>query len=226
MEWIKNKLNRTSEILQFLYAQRLIGFDVAEVPAFDQGGIHLFEQRLSQAASYLEFGSGGSTLVAACSGVPLISVESDRRFLQAVRRRLVELGAYDETTQKLLYVDIGLTEAWGAPVIRRRTRTRVERWRRYPTAPWAEFERLSGPHLILVDGRFRVACALHAARFLRDREGEVLIDDYSDRNHYHVVARHMDLVGQAGRMALFKPKSSLDPAALEADLECFCSDFR
>ncbi len=226
MDWLESKVNRASEVLGFLYAQRVSGFVVEETPTFDDAGAALFMRRLDRANSYIEFGSGGSTLAAARRGVPLIAVESDWRFLRSVRRKLVELECYDEAAQKLLYVNIGLTEAWGAPAIRRPVPARLSRWRAYPAAPWPESETMAAPHLVLVDGRFRVACALQAARFLSARDGEVLIDDYVDRPHYHAVERHLILVERGGRMARFKPRPDLDVQALKADLEFFSKDYR
>lgn len=225
--WLLSKINRVSHLAQFLYVQRIAGFTVADTPAFEEPeGTPLFVERLAVAGSYLEFGSGGSTVLAAHAGVPFVSVESDPYFLRAVRRKLHNLGRLDPDAQTFLYADIGMTEAWGAPVMHTPTPERIARWGRYPRAPWSALARLPSPHLILVDGRFRVACALAAVRFLQGRAGEILIDDYTDRDHYRVVERHLRLLRTGGRMALFAPRPGFDAAAIDADIEAHCADWR
>lgn len=224
--WLHNKINRTSALLQFLYVQRISGFSVSQVPEFEPACVPFFLQKLAAAGSYLEFGSGGSTMLAAQSGKPFVVVESDPYFLAAVEHALIDLGRYDQRTQTFIHADIGLTEGWGAPVMHRVSADRVARWRRYPEAPWAKLAKLPGPHLILVDGRFRAACALMAAKFLHGRDGQVLIDDYVERGHYSDVERYLEPVEQCGRMVLFKRRADVDAAALDADCEHFFADYR
>ena len=65
-----------------------------------------------------------------------------------------------------------------------------------------------------------------AAKFLRRHAGEVLIDDYGDRDHYRAVERHLDLRRSAGRMGLFTPRADIDPAQLDADIEAHFADWR
>ena len=169
--WLFDKIYDVSKLAQFWCMQRIGGFTIAEAPAFEADSVPLFAERLAVAGSYLEFGSGGSTVLAAKVGVPFVSVESDRYFLRAVRRKLTDTGRLDPDSQTLLHVDIGLTEAWGAPLMHTPTPERVARWRRYPRAPWIALARLPGPHLVLIDGRFRVACALEAAKFTNQLQG-------------------------------------------------------
>jgi len=223
---LRNKINRVSILLEFLYAQRVIGFTVGDQPEFEAASVPLFLERLASAGSYLEFGSGGSTVLAAKAGIPFVVVESDPVFLKAVRKKLIALEAFDPRMQTFVHADIGLTEAWGAPVMHGPTPQRVARWRRYPEAPWSTLTHLPGPYLVLVDGRFRAACALQAAKFLSGRAGEVLIDDYVDREYYHGVEEYLDLVETAGRMALFKPRANVNMAALDAAILRYSADFR
>lgn len=220
-EWL-----RLRRYAQFVYAQRVTGFTVPDAPEFEDGCTPLFLERLDKAGAYLEFGTGGSTILAAKRGISFVAVESDEVFLAAVRRKVIAQGALDESKQTYTHADIGAVEAWGAPLWRRPTPARLARWRRYPHAPWRRLEALAGPYLILVDGRFRAACALLAAKFLRAREGEILFDDYAEREHYQSVERHLEARRRVGRMALFVPRADLDPAALDADIETACRDWR
>lgn len=224
--WFSHKLDRVVEYVQFAYVQRVTGFTVSDTPEFEAACVPFFLELLGTCAAYLEFGTGGSTVLAAMHGVPFVSVESDKHYLKAVKNKIKSVGRYDEQKQTYIAADIGLTEAWGAPVMQRATPQRVKKWRNYPQAPWASMERLPGPYLVLVDGRFRVACALSAAKFFNGKEGQILIDDYVDREHYRVVERHLELKRRCGRMALFAPRANMDPKALDADIEKYCADWR
>ncbi|MGD9815394.1 MAG: hypothetical protein AB7Q23_11050 [Hyphomonadaceae bacterium] len=225
-DWASNKIGRVVDYVRFAYVQRVSGFTVSDQPEFEAACVPFFLECLAVATSYLEFGAGGSTVLAAMHGMRMTTVESDKHFLAAVKRKLTSLGRFDRQKQDLLAVDIGVTEAWGAPLMRTPTPARVARWRRYPSAPWAAMEHLPGPHLVLVDGRFRVACALSAARFLIGREGAILIDDYMDREHYYVVERHLERVRNVGRMALFRVRPDVDRVQLDADIEAHYADWR
>ena len=58
------------------------------------------------------------------------------------------------------------------------------------------------PDVVLIDGRFRVACFLTS--LLKSKVGAVIIfDDYSDRNHYHVVEEFVEVSHLEQRQAIF-----------------------
>lgn len=224
--WISNKLDRLVEYAQFLYVQRVSGFTVSGAPEFEASAVPFFLELLAGAATYLEFGMGGSTVLAAMHGVRFVSVDSDPYFKRAVEEKIEVDGNAAPESQTLIHADIGPTEAWGTPVLRSPTPARTERWRRYLNAPWEAMKDKPGPYLVLVDGRFRVACALTAAKNLDRAQTRILIDDYDGRDHYRVVERHLELLDRRGRMALFTPRKDLDVAALDADIERYSADWR
>ena len=98
-------------------------------------------------------------------------------------------------------------------------------WRRYAELPFegGGFT----PDLILVDGRFRVACALVTTRELRHLPGTtLLIDDYAGRPHYHEVERFAELLAMHGRMAECAMRPHVDRAALDRSSEQHARDWR
>jgi hypothetical protein len=171
-----------------------------------------FVDALQRADSYLEFGAGGSTYLAAAAGKQFVSVESDRYFLDKLRGRIEADGLFDPDFQEYRNADIGLTREWGYPV---RPPTMMPRGRlaAYSAFPADAFAGSFCPELVLVDGRFRVACALKALRALAGRSGwTLLFDDYAARGRYHVVEEFGELVGMVGRMAIFRGVRRRQPA--------------
>jgi len=215
------RLERVWGLAKLLYVQRVEGFRVPDSPHFDPASLRFFLDRLDAARSYLEYGSGGSTVLAGRSGKLFTTVDSDRFFLEQVRRKVGDDGA----TGRFIYADIGITGEWGYPLLRRITPARLRRWRRYAELPFegGGFT----PDLILVDGRFRVACALVTSRELRHLPGTtLLIDDYAGRPHYHEVERFAELLAMHGRMAEFAMRPHVDRAALDRSIEQHARDWR
>lgn len=200
-------------------------FDVPSEPHFDDDSTVYFRERLKSARNYLEYGSGGSTILANRLVHTLVSVESDGNFLSEVRRKLAEEGHHSMV--KLLHVNIGLTLEWGMPVFTKPTRRRVRRWEDYPTAPWRYFRSIGQqPDLILVDGRFRVACVLESLLSLSpSSNAEILLDDYAGRPHYSVVEQFADLQ-MVGRMAILRPRKLMERIQVRRLVKQYCADPR
>jgi hypothetical protein len=201
---------------------------VPSAPHFDEQSTPFFITLLQASTAYVEFGSGGSTFLAASLGKRFTTVESDPYFLEAVRRKINQSGvSLHPEHQRLIPVDIGLTESCGVPVFQRQTPARLARWRNYYSAPWKGEGEESPPDLILVDGRFRVACTLSAALHLFDRTGwTLLFDDYVGRPHYTVVEKFLTLSQMVGRMAVFTPRTGVVREELRQALEHHTSDWR
>ncbi len=105
-----------------------------------------------------------------------------------------------------LYCDIGPTREWGHP-------QDSTHWRRFPdyaVLPWRYVgENGLHPELVLIDGRFRVACMLATCVSIRS-EVEILVDDYGNRPNYHVVEeimRPIQIVDE--RMAIFRAEPGI-----------------
>jgi hypothetical protein len=178
---------------------------VPDRPSMEPEGVELLTEALSGAGCYLEYGSGGSTVLASDLGVPMIvSVESDRAWLGLVRGKLA--GRTDLARHLLLHADIGPTKALGHPVS-------DEHWRNFRTYPLAAWDLCRGrglvPDLVLVDGRFRAACFLASLLFARPG-CRILFDDYLERKHYHLVEELAQPDRMVGRMAVFTAPAAID----------------
>ena len=193
------------EILHFLITQRFKGFAVSDDPYFGSGSTAFFMSLMRTCHRYLEYGSGGSTVAAARLNKPFISVDTDRFFLESVKKKIGKLSS----AQHLVYANIGLTGPWGIPLhAKHPSSSRLKKWRAYSSMPWKLATHGNMPDLVLVDGRFRVASALTAfANLAGLSDARVLVDDYTNRPHYHVMEKHAKLIRTVEYMAVFQPPS-------------------
>ena len=162
--------------------------------------------RACDAASVvLEYGSGGSTVLAADRTDRVMSVESDADWLSTMR---AWFAAHKPRADVVLHhADIGPTGKWGMPAGARAFRS----FPGYALEIW-DHPGFSHPDLVLIDGRFRPACLL-ATAFRIARPVTVLFDDYADRPAYHGVEAMFRPVALHGRMAEFHLKPTVLPAA-------------
>jgi len=74
------------------------------------------------------------------------------------------------------------------------------------------------PDLVLIDGRFRLACFFHS--LLAAAPGTpILFDDYTNRPHYQLVEEFCPISETEGRQALFRVPAELDREAIGKELE-------
>lgn len=183
-----------------------------------------FAEAVGEADVYLEFGSGASTLVASSLGPTVVSVESDPAFLSAVQRSISAQHTSVASDVNLIHGDIGRTGPWGKPIFP--SFPRPGRWLNYPLAPWAYLGSEFSADVVLVDGRFRVACALAVALYQDGDDWLLLVDDYVARPEYRILESYMSLVKRFGRMAEFRPRRTVDRLVLERALRAHISDWR
>lgn len=159
----------------------------------------LVAREYAHAGKILEYGSGGSTVLAARStNAHVLSVESDKKWVENLNSFLKDSGHAREKV-RVHWANIGPTAKWGYPADQ-------SRWRRYPSyafCPWEEFK--FSPDVVLIDGRFRLAC-FAATMMLTKKPTTVLFDDYSTRDAYRAVESFVKPVQIIGRMAKFEIK--------------------
>ncbi|MFN4153394.1 MAG: hypothetical protein ACK4HF_01955 [Paracoccaceae bacterium] len=160
---------------------------------------------LRKAQVVLEYGSGGSTLMAAEMGKTVLSVESDAEWLEGMRDWFHTHPPKGEVV--LHHADIGPTGKWGMPTGQKAFR----KFPHYALDIW-DHPRFRHPDLVLIDGRFRPACLL-ATAFRTTRPVTVLFDDYAGREPYHAIESMLRPATHHGRMAEFH----LEPSAIPAE---------
>ncbi len=158
--------------------------------------VDLLKESLSQATNYLEYGTGCSTKAALeFSHLVIVSVESHLEYSLTCKAEMV----HDKLD--IVYVDIGTTGRWGFPS----DESRKQFWPEYTLCP---YNRGYKPDLILIDGRFRVACGVAAA--LKAPEAIVLIHDYTNRPYYHVLEQFFTIEKTARTMVKLKRRISIN----------------
>lgn len=176
----------------------------------------LVRNAYAEASMILEYGSGGSTMLAANLGKPVISVESDRAWSQRLGTALAAISP----TALVHHVDIGATGAWGKP----RSSAGYAGYPAYALSVWDRPD-LAEPDLVLIDGRFRAAC-LVAVMLRARRPTLVLFDDYVGRPYYHDVEKLARKDEVIGRMARFTVTPGPIPAEMTTQAISWFSDPR
>jgi hypothetical protein len=168
----------------------------------------LVRAEYAKADTILEFGSGGSTVLAAeMPGKHVYSVESDRSWARMMKRWFAANPPADGSEVHIVWSDIGPTADWGHPA----DETAWSRFARYPLGIWQSKDFVH-PDVVLVDGRFRVGCCL-ATAFSISRPVTLLFDDYTDRSRNRQVEEFLgEPQRMAGRMAQFHVEPTPIPA--------------
>ena len=155
----------------------------------------------------LEYGSGGSTAMAAeMPGKRVFAVESDKDWAVMMRDWFTQNPPASGSQVDVIWSDIGPTKDWGYP----RNNSEYLRFARYPLEVW-DLPEFRQPDVVLVDGRFRAGCVM-AAALRSKRPVTVLVDDYRRRKQYHRVETYLGTPGMVGRMAEFTVKPMPVPA--------------
>lgn len=192
-------------------------------PAMRPEEIEMLARHLRPGVSYLEFGAGGSTRLALARGAnPCHSVESDPAWLDRLRGDGSVRDAEAAGVLTLHRVDLGPLLAWGMPA----DRTRLEAWPSYYLEVWRRLER--PPDVVLIDGRFRAACALSAFLACPSRTA-ILMHDFFDplpiRANYRGLLDVADIVERTGQLVSLKRKPEIATPVLLGRLAAVWTDF-
>ena len=171
----------------------------------------------------LEYGTGGSTFLAleANDQNMVFGCETDSKWLNRLCMEVSMRGLGGRFYP--VYQDIGTTKEWGRPDFDREpyTDARGILMVKAPGLPWEAMNKLGvSPDVVLIDGRFRVACFLACWANIQ-RPTTVIFDDYAERPSYHVVEKLARPVELVDRTAVFK----LTPLTGGVDIKKFLSAY-
>lgn len=156
---------------------------------------------LSVATTYAEYGAGETTLFAATKRnlKEIYSVESDEGWIRNLKGKLSK----DDSLVPVHFYHKEMNTAymsWGHPG---------------PGATEAQKRAYSDPILsirpidvLLIDGRFRVACALKAHGWLSDT-ATLVFDDFWIRPQYHLILEFYTLLERIDTIAVLRRKTDI-----------------
>ena len=161
-------------------------------PMMSDSEIEVLTKYLEKATNYLEYGSGGST-VYACkfSNLNKIkTIESDRKWALEMKEVCPKAD--------INYINIGRTGKCGTPV----DKLSIDSWKNYSMNYSSEFD------LVLIDGRFRVACLLNI--ILKKGNPIILFHDFNNRPEYHIVKQFCTILESIDTLVVLKINNNND----------------
>ena len=168
-------------------------------PEMSSNEVKLFKKYLNTSTNYFEFGMGGSTVLAnnTTNIIKITCIESDIRWVNKV----VEFCKSPKIT---FHNPSFPTGRRGEPLNSLKNITESEKllWESYSKTINNTNELYD---LILVDGRFRVACALASHANLQP-DGFLLVHDYSTRKQYHSIEKFYNKIDEVERLTVFQKK--------------------
>jgi len=179
--------------------------------------IVLFDKRISSASNILEFGAGGSTLRALLkSKAKIVSVESDAEWIESLK----EYSLIKKNLDKRLFfhhANIGPTGLLGYPLENLNSIDfSIYSKEIFKSVKSKKFD------LVLIDGRFRVACALQTILNCGNHPMlKIFIHDYSRRPEYQVLEEFLEVEENAESLYLFKVKSGWSKLAVQNMYELY-----
>ena len=179
--------------------------------------VHCFLRHTLDSSFYLEFGCGGSTfLMLYTTFAHIFSVESDKKFINKISYNNIIKQGLQEGRLDFHHIDIGKTGAWGYPV-------NDSKKQNYPLYSQQIFNTMpqniiDSIDTIFIDGRFRVACTLNSILYC-NKNCKILIHDFFNREHYHIVLEFLDVIERAETLGVFAIKNNIDISRIKNLIE-------
>ena len=174
-------------------------------PHLSKNDKQMFYKYLDKSKIYFEYGSGGSTYQASLRNniIKIYSVESDKEWLNILQQRI--------TSNNVIYFFNEMNvepNTWGYPGS---NSTQIQHINYSNNIRKLTFEEQQRIDLILIDGRFRVACCLKCFEII-NTDCFIAFDDFLDRPQYNVVLDYYDIVENTNdnRMVILQKKKCID----------------
>jgi hypothetical protein len=174
-------------------------------PWFEKKDKQMFYKYLDKCKNYFEYGSGGSTYQASIRNniQKIYSVESDKEWYKIVKDKIKSnnfIYFYNEMET--------LPNNWGEPGP---NSTQIQHKNYSNYIKILNEEEQKSIDLILIDGRFRVACCLKCFDII-NYDCLIAFDDFLNRPDYHIVLNYFDIVNKTSdnKMVILKKKKNID----------------
>lgn len=178
-------------------------------PLLSKNDINLFYKYLDNSKIYFEFGSGGSTYQASIRKniKQIYSVESDKIWYDKMKNII------KNDNFRYIYNEMdSQPDTWGSVG----KKCKKEQMLKYSDSILSlSVNEQKSIDLILIDGRFRVACCLKSYKVINDN-CIIIIDDFYVREKYFVILDFFDVIehSEDKRMVVLKKKLGKNPDKL------------
>ena len=151
-----------------------------------------FLNKLKKSKFYFEYGSGSSTLVANELNKKFVSIELDKKYYLELKKKV--------KNDQVKFFNIGPVGEFSYPIFKLKKKIV-----NYINSIDTYLSDEDYPDLILIDGRFRIACCLNILKHIQKKSLKVLIllDDYEKRESYKILNKFFK-IKSIGRMAVLK----------------------
>lgn len=174
-------------------------------PHLSKNDKKIFYKYLDNTNVYFEYGSGGSTYQASIRKniKTIYSVESDNTWLKKLNQKIKNPNInylYNEMDTK--------PNTWGKAG---KNATNIQKINYSNQITKLSKEQQDSIDLVLIDGRFRVACCLKCYDIIKDN-CLIIFDDFLNRPKYHIVLEYFDIIEktQDNRMVILKKKKNVN----------------
>lgn len=181
------------------------------IPELSENDMKMFYRYLDKATVYFEYGSGGSTYQANLRPniQKIYTVESDKTWMNKLKSQI-------KNNSKITYIynEMGTKpHTWGYPS-GRCLKTSLANYSEHIRN--LSIEERSKIDLVMIDGRFRVACCLKCFDVINDCCC-VIFDDFLHRKKYHIILDYYDIIEKTEdkRMVVLRKKNNV---SIPADL--------
>ena len=191
--------------------------DGSFLPRMSAAECALFTRYIPRKSRALEFGCGGSTAHMLRNGVwDLTSVESDFAWLEKVLQEPEPRYFLMKKRWHPMHADIGPTGEWGFPI----AEESKLRWLNYHQHCW-DLMPSTAYDVILIDGRFRVACLCRSLLHCANPGVTIVMHDFWSRPGYHAVLDFVTVQDRVDDIAVMRPLPGLSREKVTATLQRF-----
>lgn len=174
------------------------------IPELGANDIKMFYRYLDKATVYFEYGSGGSTYQANLRPniQKIYTVESDKTWMNKLNSLI--------NNKKITYIynDMGTKpRTWGYPS-KKCVKSNLINYSEHIRN--LSVEERSKIDLVMIDGRFRVACCLKCFEVIND-DCYIIFDDFLHRKKYHIILNYYDIIEKTEdkRMVILRKKKNI-----------------
>jgi hypothetical protein len=202
---LKNNIKLIHQIIFHIlrYHNKInINYNLKKNPDFQNiKSNNFFLNMLKKSKFFFEYGSGSSTILANRLLKKYMSIESDKNFFLYMKNINIP---------NIKFINFGYVYFYSVPIFLKINKKKSSE-NAYNYANQI-FKTKLKPDLILIDGRYRVLCALTVFEFIKkkkikNKDVTIILDDYKTRKKKYNVLKNFFYISLIGRFAILKPKN-------------------